>query len=405
MRAVPQGEKMASMRRAIVVVLDSVGVGALPDAGDYGDKGANTLANTARAVGGLSLPNLGALGLGNIISVEGVPPSRSPRACLGKMREVSAGKDTIIGHWELMGVISPKPFPTYPRGFPKGIIETLQRRIGRRVLGNKPASGTQIINELGVEHLRTGYPIVYTSADSVLQIAAHEEVISVHELYHICATARELLKGKHRVARVIARPFVGRPGDFRRTARRRDFSVAPPSRTVLDYVEEAGLGVWAVGKIGEIFAMRGISESIHGEGNMDCLDHTVKLIRKAGPGVILVNLVDFDMLWGHRNNVEAYAQGLVEVDGRIPQLIGHMKPSDLLIITADHGCDPTMPGTDHSREYVPLLAYSKRLVRGAKLGVRKSFADVGKTVADHLGVACKTQASSFLRTMGLSGRE
>ncbi len=388
-----------------MVVLDSVGVGALPDAGDYGDKGANTLANTARAVGGLSLPNLGALGMGNIISVEGVPPSRSPRACFGKMREVSAGKDTIIGHWELMGVVSPKPFPTYPRGFPKVIIETLQRRIGRRVLGNKPASGTQIINDLGVEHLRTGYPIVYTSADSVFQIAAHEEVVSVHELYHICATARELLKGKHSVARVIARPFVGRPGDFRRTARRRDFSVAPPGRTVLDYVQEAGLGVWAVGKVGEIFAMRGIAESIHGEGNMDCLDHTVKLIRKAGPGVILVNLVDFDMLWGHRNDAEAYAQGLVEVDGRIPQLIGHMKPSDLLIVTADHGCDPTMPGTDHSREYVPLLAYNKRLVRGARLGVRKSFADAGKTVADYLGVACETQGSSFLRTMGLSGRE
>lgn len=396
---------MGHNRRAIVIVLDSVGVGALPDAKAYGDAGANTLANTAKVVGGLKLPNLGALGLGNIVRIDGVPPARSPRACHGKMRELSAGKDTITGHWELMGIVTPKPFPTYPAGFPVSIIEPLERRIGRHVIGNRPASGTQIIADLGVEHLRTGYPIVYTSADSVFQIAAHEDVVSLYELYHICETARELLTGKHKVARVIARPFVGMAGHFVRTTRRRDFSVVPPSATVLDSIQEAGLGVWGIGKIGEIFAMRGIDEAVHGEGNMDCLDHTLKLMRKAGPGLIFVNLVDFDMLWGHRNDPEDYAQGLVEVDGRVPQLISHMRPDDVLVITADHGCDPTTPGTDHTREYVPLLAYHKRLQKPVKLGTRGSFADAGKTVAEYLGVKTPPAGSSFLRSLGLAKPE
>ena len=374
----------------------------LPDAAEYGDADANTLANVAKAVGGLKLPNLGALGLGNIISIPGVPPSRSPKACYGKMREASAGKDTITGHWELAGIVTSKPFPTYPDGFTASIIESLQRRIGRSVIGNKPASGTEIIAELGVEHMRTGHPIVYTSADSVFQIAAHEEVIAVHELYHICQTARELLKGRNRVARVIARPFVGEPGRFTRTTRRRDFSVAPPSPTLLDRVHRAGLGVWGVGKIGEIFAMHGIDESIHGEGNMDCLDHTLRLIRKADAGLIFVNLVDFDTLWGHRNDAKEYARGLVEVDARVPQLISHMKPSDVLILTADHGCDPTTPGTDHTREYAPVLAYCKKLQKVANLGTRSSFADVGKTVAEYLGVKAPEAGTSFLRSMGLT---
>lgn len=392
---------MSTACRAIVIVLDSVGVGALPDAAAYGDAGSNTLANTAKAVGGLRLPNLGALGLGNIIRVEGVPPARVPKACFGKMRELSAGKDTITGHWELMGVVTSKPFPTYPKGFPAGVIEPFERRIGRRVIGNRAASGTEIIAQLGVEHTLTGSPIVYTSADSVFQIAAHEDVISVYELYHICETARALLKGKHHVGRVIARPFIGKPGHFTRTVRRKDFSATAPAPTVLDSLEGAGLGVWSVGKIGEIFSMRGITESVHAEGNMDCLDRTIRLVRKSGPGLIFVNLVDFDTLWGHRNDPVDYAQGLAEVDGRIPQLISHMKPTDLLIITADHGCDPTMPGTDHSREYVPLLAYSKKLGRASKLGVRRSFCDVGKTVADYLGVHVQTDGTSFLRSLRL----
>lgn len=396
-----KGEGLGKGQRAIVIVLDGVGVGALPDAAAYGDAGTNTLANTAKAVGGLRLPNLGALGLGNIVPMKGVPPARKPRACWGKMRERSAGKDTITGHWELMGLVTSKPFPTYPAGFPSSVIQPLERQIGRRVLGNKPASGTEIIAELGVEHLRTGYPIVYTSADSVFQVAAHEDVVPLHELYHICETARGLLKGRHRVARVIARPFVGKPGHFTRTTRRKDFSIVPPSPTVLEYIKREGLGVWGVGKIGEIFSMRGIDDSFHGEGNMDCLKHTMGLIRRGGPGLIFVNLVDFDMLWGHRNNAAAYAQGLVDVDGKIPQLISHMKPTDLLIVTADHGCDPTTPGTDHTREYAPVLAYCKKLECPRGLGVRASFADVGKTVADYLGVPVKTEGTGFLRTMKL----
>lgn len=388
-------------RRAIVIVLDSVGIGAQPDSAAYGDKGANTLGNTAKAVGGLKVPNLGALGLGNIARIEGVPASRAPKACYGRLREASAGKDTMSGHWELMGVVTERAFPTYPKGFPARIINPLERRIGRRVLGNRAASGTEIIAQLGVEHIRTGHPIVYTSADSVFQVAAHEDIISVAELYHICETARALLVGKHLVARVIARPFVGKPGHFVRTTGRRDFAVTPPSPTVLDFIKDSGLGVWGVGKIGEIFAMRGVDESIHGEGNMDCLDHTIRLIRRAGPGLIFVNLVDFDTLWGHRNEPQAYAGGLVEVDARMPHLISHMRPTDLLILTADHGCDPTTPGTDHTREYVPVLAYSKKLDRTRCLGVRKSFADVGRTVAEYLGVPAATAGSSFIRTLGL----
>lgn len=390
------------MRRAIVIILDGVGAGALPDAAAYGDDKANTLANIARAAGGLRLPNLAALGLGNIIRIDGVRPSRAPRACYGKMREASVGKDTITGHWELMGIVGTKAFPVYPQGFPSDMIDRLQRQIGRRVLGNKPASGTEIIQELGVEHVRTGHPIVYTSADSVFQVAAHEETIPVHELYHICETARRLLVGRHQVARVIARPFAGKPGRFARTPRRRDFSVVPPAPTVLHLLKDAGLGVWGVGKIGEMFPDVQLDESIHGEGNMDCLDHAVRLMRRASAGLIFVNLVDFDMLWGHRNDAEGYAAGLVQFDARVPQLLSHMHPTDLLIITADHGCDPTTPGTDHTREYVPLLAYSKKAGAAVKLGVRKSFADAGKSVADCLGVRTQTAGTSFLRKMELA---
>jgi len=388
----------------ILIVLDSVGVGALPDAASYGDAGSNTLANTARAVGGLTLPTLASLGLGNLARVPGVPPAERPRAFWGKMREVSAGKDTITGHWELMGVVNETPFPTYPRGFPKRIIDPFERRIGRRVLGNKAASGTEIIQQLGAEHMRTGYPIVYTSADSVFQVAAHEEVIPLRELYHICETARSLLAGKDRVARVIARPFVGKPPDFRRTPERRDFSVPPPSETVLDYLGGAGRRVWSAGKIAEIFAGRGIEVSEHATGNMDCLDRVERFMKRREPSLIFANLVDFDTLWGHRNDPDAYARGLAEVDGRLPRLIERMRREDLLVLTADHGCDPTTPSTDHSREYVPLLVFGTSLASARALGTRDSFADVGKTIAGYLGAEAPVKGISFLRTLGVPGR-
>jgi len=383
-------------RRAILIVLDSVGVGAAPDAAAYGDEGSNTLANTARAVGGLRLPNLGRLGLGNLADVLGVPPEPHPAGAYGRMQEASAGKDTTTGHWEIAGIISTRPLPTYPNGFPPEVIQEFERRIGRKTLGNYPASGTVIIEELGPEHLRTGYPIVYTSADSVFQIAAHEEVIPVEELYRMCRIARELLTGEHAVGRVIARPFVGEPGRFVRTDRRRDFSLEPPRPTLLDRLQEARQPVWAVGKIEDIFAGRGITEAVHTHDNMDGVDQTLAFMARVDRGLIFTNLVDFDMLYGHRNNPRGYADALEAVDRRVPEVLAALREEDILFFTADHGNDPTTPSTDHSREMVPLLVTGPQVRPGVDLGVRPTFADLGQTVAEYLGAAPLEAGTSFL---------
>lgn len=386
---------MSQIVRAIIIVLDSVGIGELPDADQYGDVGSNTLGNTARAVGGLSLPNMQKLGLGNLTEVEGVPPCEPPLGAYGRMAEASAGKDTTTGHWELAGVYSPKPLPTYPQGFPKDLIAAFEQRIGRRTLGNYPASGTAIIAALGQEHMRTGYPIVYTSADSVFQVAAHEGVIPVEELYRICRLARELLVGEHNVGRVIARPFVGRPGDFTRTERRQDFSARPPEPTLLDRLIAAGQEVLAVGKIEDIFAHQGISRSVHTGNNATSLDQTLAFMAEEGPGLIFTNLVDFDMLYGHRNDPQGYARALEDFDRRLPEIMAALRPDDLLIITADHGCDPVTPSTDHSREYVPLLVYGTAVKAGVNLGTRPTFADAAATVAELLGLAPLPFGTSF----------
>lgn len=375
-----------SKRRAILLVLDGVGIGELPDAADYGDEGSNTLVNMAKAVGGLNLPNLQRMGLGNIEQIEGIPPAEKPIACYGKMREVSAGKDTTTGHWEIAGIIREKPFPTYPNGFPPEIIEAFEKAIGRKVLGNKPASGTAIIEELGEEHLRTGYPIVYTSADSVFQIAAHEEIVPVEQLYEWCRIAREILRGEHEVARVIARPFIGTPGNFKRTPRRRDFSVPPPYPTLLDALTEVGLKVVTVGKIDDIFAGRGVTFAVHTSDNRDGMQQVETLTAQGDFDFLWCTLVDFDTVYGHRNNPQGFAQALREFDEWLGNFLPKLREGDLLIITADHGNDPTTPSTDHSREYVPLLIWAPSLREGKPLGVRQTFADVAATIADWLKV-------------------
>jgi len=387
--------------RAIVLVLDSVGAGELPDANAYGDAGSNTLANTARAVGGVDMPNLGAMGLGNITEILGVPSVLAPTASWGKNAEASAGKDTTTGHWEMMGLTLRQAFPTYPDGFPAEVMDAFTRETGLGWLGNYPASGTAIIQELGDEHVRTGMPIVYTSADSVFQIAAHEHVIPIERLYEICTISRErVVVGEHSVGRVIARPFIGpnEAGEYTRTHRRRDFAVRPPEPTVLDRLSDIGVTSYGVGKIGEIFAWQGICESPHSTDNMNGFDHLLERIGDGESGFVFANLVDFDMVWGHRNDPEGYARGLEAVDARIPELLDAMVEGDLLIVTADHGCDPTTPSTDHSREYAPLIAHVKGVDRGVPLGVRATFADVGETVLDFYGIsgACG-RGTSFLR--------
>lgn len=378
---------MLKVKRVALIVLDSVGVGELPDAEKYGDVGSNTLGNMALAVGGLNMPNLGSLGLGSIIPVYGVPPVDKPLACYGKMAERSPAKDTTAGHWEMAGLILEKPFPVYPEGFPADLIRAIEAKIGRPVLGNKKASGTDIIEELGEEHMKTGYPIVYTSADSVFQVAAHEEIIPPDELYSMCSLAREALTGEHAVGRVIARPFEGRPGSFRRTPRRHDFSVKPTGRTVLDLLQENNIPVTAVGKIGDIFAGAGITTSIRTRGNADGMEQSSKILRSDTEGLVFINLVDFDMLYGHRNNPRGYADALEELDRKIPQLLAGLREEDVMIIAADHGCDPTTPSTDHSREYIPLLVYGRGIVGGVNLGTRSTFADVGATIAEMFGLS------------------
>jgi len=388
--------------RAIVLVLDSVGAGELPDAAEYGDEGSNTLSNTSRAVGGLDMPVLGAMGLGNITPIEGVPPVDRPLASWGKSAERSAGKDTTTGHWEMMGVVLERPFPTYPQGFPVPVIEEFCRLTGYEgVLGNTVASGTVIINELGDEHMATGLPIVYTSADSVFQIAAHEERFGLDNLYEACEIARKMLSGEHCVGRVIARPFVGpdENGVYQRTHRRRDYAVKPFEPTVLDLLQEGGVPVFGVGKIGDIFAWQAITSSPHVTDNMDGFDHLLAEVRRPEQGFVFCNLVDFDMLWGHRNDAESYARGLEAVDRRMPELLDAMIDGDLLIITADHGCDPTTAwSTDHSREYTPLIAKIKGIDVGAALGTRKTFGDIGETVLHFYGLRDRCgRGDSFLK--------
>ncbi len=386
-------------RRAIVIVLDSCGIGEAPDAAAFGDCGSNTLGNMAAALGGLQLPNLAKLGLGNIAPVQGVGPVAQPLAAFGKMRPTSPMKDTTGGHWEIAGVPLAQPLPTFPQGFPQELMAAFSAAIGRGWLGNEVASGTEIIQRLGEEHVKSGKPIVYTSADSVFQIAAHEAVIPLPELYDICRQARALLTGPYAVGRVIARPFVGeKPGEYVRTANRHDFSLAPAPGSMLELLQAAGQTTAAVGKIGDIFAGVGISESHPTRGNTDGMRETLALLPQVADGLIFVNLVDFDSLYGHRNNAEGYAAALAEFDAWLPQLLAAMRDEDMLIITADHGNDPTTPSTDHSREYVPLLVYGRQL-RPAELGVRASFSDVGATVTDYLGAEKPAHGESFLSAL------
>lgn len=386
-----------SEARVALIVLDSVGAGALPDAARYGDEGANTLGNLSRAVGGLTLPNLGRLGLGNILPLAGVDPAAHPEGAFGRLAEQSAGKDTTTGHWELAGVILEQPFPVYPEGFPPEVMAPFERAIGRATLGNKAASGTEIIAELGGEHLRTGRPIVYTSADSVFQVAAHEEVIPVEELYRICQVARGILAGPHGVGRVIARPFAGEPGKFYRTSRRRDFSLPPPQPTLLDRLRGAGIPVTGIGKIEDIFAGRGLTRARHTASNQEGMEQTRDWLTGGEEGLCFTNLVEYDMVYGHRNDTAGYARALTAFDAFLPGLLAGLKEGDLLIMTADHGCDPTTPGTDHTREYVPLLGTGPRVRGGVDLGVRPTFADVGATVAEWLGGPPQPVGTSFAR--------
>jgi phosphopentomutase len=384
------------VNRVIVIVLDSAGIGEGPDAANYGDVGSHTLGNMAREVGGLNVPNMARMGLGNIAILDGVAPVPEPAAVYGKLTEVSAGKDTTTGHWELMGLNLTQPFPVYPDGFPQEVMASFEAQIGRGTLGNFPASGTVIIEELGAEHMRTGKPIVYTSGDSVFQIAAHEDVIPIDELYEMCRTARELLRGEHEVSRVIARPFAGEPGAFVRTANRHDFSVVPPQPTLLDNLKNAGLMVHAVGKINDIFVGQGITSYVTTKDNMDGVDKTIAAIEeKRERGLIFTNLVDFDAKFGHRNNPHGYADALAAFDRRLPEIMESLNEDDVLVITADHGNDPTTPSTDHSREYVPVLLTGTALQHGVNIGVRETFADVAATIADLLHVAPPPNGRSF----------
>jgi len=372
------------MARACVIVLDAVGAGALPDAAAYGDEGSDTLGNVARTVGGLDLPTLEALGLGNVEPLEGCPPQPGAPAIAGRLVEVSKGKDTTTGHWELMGVVTPQAMPTYPHGFPHDVVDPFMNRTGRGVLGNKPASGTEIIQELGEEHQQTGKWIVYTSADSVLQIAAHEDTIPLEELYDASRTAREILTGKHAVGRVIARPFIGEPGNYERTPNRHDFSLEPRRPNYLSLVRDAGAVVHGVGKIHDIFAGSDIDESHPTRSNVEGINVTERLLRELDSGLVFTNLVETDMLWGHRNDPVNFHRCLQDFDRRLPDLLDALRPGDLLILTSDHGCDPTTPSTDHSREHALLLAYVEG--RNAAGAIHEGdFADVGATVNAWLG--------------------
>lgn len=381
-------------KKAILIVLDGVGVGNAPDADAYGDAGANTLGSVAR-IARPSLPNLSALGLAHITG-SGLPRPETVCGAYGRLTERSAGKDTTTGHWEMAGLPLLEPFPTFPNGFPAEIIDALARRSGRGIIGNCVASGTEILESLGAEHMATGRLIVYTSADSVLQIAAHEAVVPPEALWRICEAAREVLTGPYAVGRVIARPFVGEPGAFTRTARRRDFSMPPPKDTLLDCLCQEGLDVVGIGKIEDIFAHRGLTRSDHASGNAACIAATLSMLEEPLHGLIFANLVDFDMLYGHRRDAHGFASALEEVDRAIPAILSRMGPDDLLLFTADHGCDPAFRGTDHTRESVPLLCYRKRMRSPTDLGTRGSFADIAATLLSFFGLPQTLPGESFL---------
>lgn len=374
------------VKRVIWIILDSVGMGELPDADKFGDVGSNTIGNIAKSVG-LHLPNLIGLGLGNIDGMKNLDYSNEPTGCYARAAEISNGKDTTIGHWEMIGISSMQPFPTYPEGFPKEIMDEFIRLTAvDGVLGNCTASGTEIIKQLGEEHIRTGKPIIYTSADSVFQIACHEDVVPVEKLYQMCSIARQILTDEHAVARVIARPFTGNPGNFERTSNRRDFSLLPPEPNLLCEMKEKGLDVIAIGKIEDIFAKQGITEAVHTTDNQDGIIKTLEFMKKENHGLIFTNLVEFDSKWGHRNDAAGYAKGLEEFDQRLPEILNSLGEDDILVINADHGCDPTTPSTDHSREYVPVLLYGHPIRKNVNLNTLSTFADIGQTIAQLFGI-------------------
>lgn len=392
---------MSKVQRAILVVLDGVGAGANPDAHDYGDDGASSLEHCAQAVGGLELPALGSIGLGNITPIVGTPPTDLAAGSFGRMAEAGAGKDSTTGHWEMTGIVLRKPLPTYPHGFPPDVVAQFEQAIGRKVLGNKPASGTEIIKELGDEHVRTGRPILYTSADSVFQLAAHQDVIPLAELYHMCQIARDMLTGDNAVGRVIARPFIGTSGHYVRTEHRRDYSLAPLGVTLLDALKESGRDVIGIGKIEDLFAGRGLTQRDHTETNRDGMAATLRYLDRDFTGLLFVNLVEFDMLWGHRRDSQGYAQALREVDSWFARVQQAMRPGDAIFFTGDHGVDPTFRGSDHTREMVPLLAYGEPVLAGVNLGVRSTFADLGQTLAQAFGVGPLASGTSFAADLGL----
>lgn len=386
---------MAESHRAAIIILDGLGVGALPDAEAYSDCHANTLAHICDALGGLALPHLTVMGLGNLGHFQGIPPVGTPRACYGRLGELSAGKDSTTGHWELMGLVTEEPFPTYPDGFPQPLIAAIEDAIGTKTLGNVVASGTDVIQQFGDKHLETGYPIVYTSVDSVFQIAAHEAIMPVDALHAVCRRAREILVAPHDLCRVIARPFTGTSGRYRRSSGRRDFTLSPGGKTLLNLMNDRGYAVIGVGKIEDLFAGSGITRSLSAHGNRQSVDRTLEALGDLTAGIVLTNLVDFDMHYGHRNDPRGYGKALAAFDRRIPELMDKLRSGDLLIITGDHGCDPTTPGTDHTREFVPLLIWGERLRTGTDLGTRKSMADLGRTLQDYFGLHGQLWGESF----------
>jgi len=391
---------MMKIERICLIILDACGVGELPDAANYGDVGSNTIGNCAESVGGLAMPNMAKFGLGNIIPVKGMPPADMPSAYYGKMAEQSVGKDSTIGHWELAGIITETPFPVFPDGFPNEVIDKFIQLTGRNILGNIAVSGTEIIARLGKKHQQTGDLIVYTSADSVFQIAAHTDIVPLAELYHYCELARKILADKYAVSRVIARPFTGKPGQYVRTPDRKDFSLEPPPGTLLDRLSHTGYDVITVGKVDYLFAGKGITRINHTRSNEHGIDTIIQLLSDDFNGLMFANLVDFDMLWGHRNDTIGFAKGLEYFDSKLPAIISKLKDNDLLVITADHGCDPTTPSTDHSREYVPLLVYSPSFSGcGGNLGIRGSFADLASSIAELFGIDVFKNSKSFAREL------
>ncbi|MBQ8640340.1 MAG: phosphopentomutase [Lachnospiraceae bacterium] len=383
------------MKRIFLIVLDSVGIGEMPDAADYGDAGSNTL-RSASSWPGFQMPNMKKLGLFSIDGVDCQPAEEKPQGAFARLAEVSKGKDTTIGHWEIAGLASLKMLPVFPNGFPQALLDELKQATGREILCNQPYSGTKVIEDYGAEHMKTGALIVYTSADSVLQIAAHEEIVPLQQLYQYCEMARKICSGNWGVGRVIARPFNGAPGSFVRTSGRHDYSLTPPGTTMLDQICEAGKSVLSVGKIEDIFGGRGITRGVRTSSNQEGIDRTLERMAESFEGLCFTNLVDYDMLYGHRNDIEGYAKALMYFDERLPELLAALKDEDILMITADHGCDPATPSTDHSREYVPLVMAGKSICAGCNLGTRMSFADIGATILDYLGIESRISGTSFL---------